>query len=365
MEQILYDFWTASLQDGYIGNLADIVERAGGSKALYEMSDELMASKLKLSSRMIKHIINRRNTINIESEYDLMKSKDIGFVRYFDSGYPSRLRDIASKPFALFYKGKLPEDAVPSVAVVGARDCSEYGRLMAEYFADRLAKLRINIISGMAYGIDGIAQMSALDAGGKSYAVLGCGVDVIYPRSNRRLYERLIDEGGGVISEYIPSTAATARNFPPRNRIISGLSDMLLVVEAKSKSGTLITADMAMDQGKDVGVVPGRLTDPLSIGCLNLIKQGAMPVVNVEDIAGHLGIREGIEKTIAIEPEKEMEFSDDEQRVFGCIDYYPRSAEEIARRVSMDIKKVLGVLTLLEIKGAIISAGQTSFVKKS
>jgi len=363
MEEIYYDFWAASLQDGYVGNLIDIVERAGGSRGLYEMNEEEMLSKLSVSGRMVNHIINRRNTINIKREYDDMMARNIKFVRYTDPEYPKKLSDISSRPYALFCLGRLPEENKPRVAIIGARDCSEYGRLMAEYFGDRLAGAGIDIVSGMAYGIDGIAQMSAIDAGGKSYAILGCGVDVVYPRSNRRLYERLI-ECGGVISEYIPGTQAVSRNFPPRNRIISGLSDIVLVVEAKSKSGTLITADMAIEQGKDVGVIPGRITDPLSLGCLNLIKQGAIPIVTIEDITECLNIS-NVKDIDEKGHGKASNLTAEEMKIYECLDYYPRGADCIANLASTDIKTVLNTLAILEIKGMVKCVGQSSFVKMS
>ena len=189
-------------------------------------------------------------------------------------GYPERLCYIPDAPQKLYYEGELPGNNVHSVAIIGARECTEYGRSMARIFAEALAKKGVYIISGMATGIDGIAQRSALEAGGKSFGVLGCGTDICYPRSNQGLYEDL-KKKGGLISEYLPGTLPKRENFPRRNRLISGLADIVLVIEAKEKSGTGITVNTALEQGKDVFAVPGRVGDAMSAGCNRMISEGA------------------------------------------------------------------------------------------
>lgn len=201
--------------------------------------------------------------------------------------YPARLLEIPDPPERLYVLGKLPEEKVPSVAIIGARECSEYGNYVAARLGECMGRNGIQVVSGMARGIDGIGQTAALDAGGSSFAVLGSGVDVCYPARNRRLYERL-RERGGVLSEYPPGTPALSRNFPPRNRIVSGLADAVVVVEAREKSGTLITVDMALEQGKEVYAVPGRVTDALSSGCNRLVKLGAAMLLDPEELAEEL-----------------------------------------------------------------------------
>lgn len=364
MEDIKYDFWAASLQDGYIGNLSDIIKKAGGSYNLYKMTPEEMTRKLGLSKRMINHIINRRNSFEIEKEYEKMMRQEIRFIRETDMDFPYKLKNINSCPYAIFVKGELPKDNAPSVAIVGARECSEYGRLMAEYFGDRLSRRGISIVSGMAFGIDGIAQMAAVNAGGKSYAVLGCGVDEIYPKSNRVLYEKLINSGG-IISEYVPGTSAMSRNFPPRNRIISGLSDAIIVVEAKAKSGTLITADLAMDQGREVLIIPGRITDPLSVGCMNLIKTGATPITCIEDVLDHLPNMNILENEDEKNIIKTIKLTAEEKILFDCLDYYSKSIEELSLLTKYDISTLIRLTTEMEMKGLIKCTSQTSFVKTS
>ena len=204
----------------------------------------------------------------------------------------------------LFYKGSLPKKEQKNIAIIGARNCSEYGRTVAAEFAACFAQKGICVVSGMALGVDGYAQKAALKQGGFSVGVLGSGVNVCYPKEHAGLYSELIQKGC-VLSEYLPYINASANLFPQRNRIISGLSDALIVVEAKEKSGTLITVEMALEQGKEVYVVPGRITDELSRGCNKLLDEGASPAVNPQKVfpnnLRHLFARTfyGIEKDIA------------------------------------------------------------------
>lgn len=203
-----------------------------------------------------------------------LTEQGISFCSLEDKTFPERLRQIPDPPYGIYYIGSLPDENSPSAAIIGARLASSYGRDQAVRFGSALSGAGVQIISGMARGIDGLAGTGALTEGGYSCAVLGCGVDICYPEENRRLYERL-KQKGCLVSEYPPGTMPQARLFPPRNRLISGLSDVVLVIEAKKKSGTLITVDMALEQGKDVFVLPGRVTDSLSEGCNQLLNQGA------------------------------------------------------------------------------------------
>lgn len=237
-----------------------------------------------LSDSVVEYMDRQKKSGNLEEEYHSLGEKQIGLVLQEEEGFPQKLLEIPDPPYGLFYKGKLPEQKQPSVAVIGARECSEYGRFVAEELGRYLGSQGIQVISGMARGIDGISQQAALLAGGTSYGVLGCGVDICYPAQNRRLYEELLEKGG-LLSTYAPGTKPLPQYFPPRNRIVSGLSDALIVIEARQKSGTLITVDMALEQGRDVYVVPGRLTDRLSDGCNHLLTQGAGVFLSPESFA--------------------------------------------------------------------------------
>ncbi len=224
----------------------------------------------------------KKNEKKIVGQYHELEEKNIKFVLLEDKEYPQRLKRLSDYPFSLYVKGELPEEKYPSVAIIGSRMCSEYGKEMAFYFGEELAKHQIQIISGMATGIDCWGQKGALK-NGKTFAVLGTGVDICYPSENIALYMQ-IQEKGGLISEFRIGTKGLAPMFPVRNRLISGLSDLVLVVEAKKKSGSFITVDHALEQGKDVCAIPGRIIDPLSIGCNELIKNGAGIITDPNDI---------------------------------------------------------------------------------
>ena len=263
---------------------------------------------------------------DVAAEYAKLSAAGISFVTAGEPEYPKRLAEIPDAPYALYYAGRLPEEARPTVAIIGARNCSEYGRGMARQFGETLAAAGVQIISGMARGIDGIGQQAALRAGGYSLGVLGCGVDICYPPDNRPLYEELI-LSGGICSEYPPGITPRAVLFPPRNRIISGLCDAVLVIEAKERSGTLITVDMALEQGREVYALPGRATDPLSQGCNRLIRQGAALVLSPQELLRELGV--ACVSTEVYEQQVLFKTESISGRLLTLLDYQPKSMEQI------------------------------------
>ena len=212
----------------------------------------------------------------------MLRRSGIGFVSIEEDWYPEKLRYIPDPPYGLFYIGKLPLSHRPCVALIGARECSRYGLQQAERFGAVLASAGIQIVSGLARGIDGAAGRAAA-ACGLSYAVMGCGPDICYPQENLEIYD-MIARSGGILSEYVPGTEPRPGMFPLRNRIISGLADAVVVLEARRKSGSLITADQALEQGRDVYALPGRVSDGLSDGCNQLIRQGAEIICSPEDL---------------------------------------------------------------------------------
>ncbi len=268
----MYACWLCNFPG--IGNrqLHRLVELCGGFEGVYFASREKWAAVLK--EKQVEGLIKHTSMWKPGEEYRKMRAAQISLLTLLDAEYPERLREIPDAPFALFVRGRLPEETAPSVAVIGARDCSEYGRSVARQLGGLLGSKGVTVVSGMARGIDGISQEAALEAGGRSIGVLGSGVDVCYPAQNKALYARLLEKGA-VLSSYPVGTPARSQNFPPRNRIVSGLADAVVVIEARVKSGTLITVDMALEQGREVYVVPGRVTDRLSDGCNRLIRQGA------------------------------------------------------------------------------------------
>lgn len=268
--------------------------RFGRPSGVFEASEKaLLDSTLSIGKkeRWIAYIKERKEE-NAKREYEELQTKGILFYPEYHPFYPVKLLSIPVRPFGIFVKGKLPDIRQRSLAIVGARDCSEYGQYVARHFAEKMAQNGVAVISGLARGIDGIAQRAAMEAGGESFGVLGCGADICYPKSNEKLY-RMCMERGGILSTYLPGTPPTPNLFPPRNRIISGLSDGILIIEAREKSGTIITADLALEQGKDVFVIPGRVTDRLSDGCNSLIRQGASLIQSPEQLLEELHIGYG------------------------------------------------------------------------
>lgn len=261
------------------------LEQVGTARMIYEMSKEgVLEERLDIRYRQKAEKLQAAAAdCDVMENYEKMTDRGIFFVSVRDADYPGKLAAVHDAPYALYYAGRMPETGKKSIALIGTRKCSEYGRYMAKEFGAALADAGVQVVSGMARGIDGIGQGAALSAGGYSLGVFGCGVDVCYPPENRELYERLLAEGG-VCSEYPPGTEPRAVLFPPRNRIISGLCDGVLVIEAKERSGTLITVDMALEQGREVYALPGRATDPLSVGCNRLIRQGAVPVTSPQEL---------------------------------------------------------------------------------
>ena len=240
-----------------------------------------------LTAEQITCFDDSKRVWDFEKEACKLKSNDILFISRIDERFPEKLKNIPNAPFALYVKGSLPDPSKPSVAIIGARMCSEYGRYLARNFGRGLALAGVQVISGMARGIDGVSQKAAMVAGGKSFGVVGSGVDICYPDENIDLYQELCSSGG-VISEFPPGTMPKANFFPLRNRIISGLADVVLVIEAREKSGTQITVDTALEQGREVLAVPGRVTDRLSDGCNLLISQGAGIALDTKDVLDRL-----------------------------------------------------------------------------
>lgn len=310
------------------------LEQIGTAQAIYEAAkreilEAEVSARYQDRARRLQEAAKGSEKAGILEEYEGMLFRGISFVTVKEAEYPRKLSQIQDAPYALYYAGRLPDDTSCSVAVIGARSCTEYGRHMAKEFGTVLAQAGVRIISGMARGIDGIGQRAALYAGGYSLGVLGCGVDICYPRENRELYEQLLVKGG-VCSEYPPGIEPRAVLFPPRNRIISGLCDGVLVIEAKERSGTLITVDMALEQGREVYAVPGRAADALSAGCNRLIRQGAQLVTSPEEVLEDLqaGFSRKQDLSGAV---RQTVFQPSGLRgeIFQLLDFQPQSMERI------------------------------------
>lgn len=323
---------------------------------------ERLLSGLPGKQKLAGRIADSKKSRNIAEAYGKLKERGIQFTCLGNETYPKRLAQIPDAPYGLYFRGKLPSEERPSVAIIGARNCSEYGRQMAQCFGRELAAAGVQIISGMARGIDGISQTAALEAGGNSLGVLGCGVDICYPAENRPLYEMLCGQGG-ICSEYPPGTEPKNSLFPPRNRIISGLSDAVLVIEAKNRSGTLITVDMALEQGREVYALPGRVTDALSEGCNRLIQQGANVTLSAEDMIRNLTGREPANSGFSL-------LSDIQTELLENLGNTPQSLEMIKERMLLkygkefSLSELMNQLVKLSLMGYVRQIGNSYFVKE-
>lgn len=305
-----YLYWLNNIQGIGKKKIEKLLYVKKTARGIYEAGPALIEQLDFLTKGDKLAIVEAMGKGNVDEEYKKLREKKISFLYPSHDRYPKRLKEIPDPPHVLYFVGNMPDDSQPSVAVIGARKCSEYGRYVARELGKRLAVEGIQVVSGLARGIDSEAQRAAIEAGGKVYGVLGCGVDICYPEESRDIYEKMKNRGG-IISEYPPRTEPKSNLFPLRNRIISGLADVVVVVEAKEKSGTLITVDMALEQGKEVYVIPGRVTDPLSIGCNRLIKQGA-EVLNdlnefIFEVKSLAACRRGRENTIRENRQDETE----------------------------------------------------------
>lgn len=352
-----------------IGNKTAIslLQKGISARELFEMKEERI--KALLLSMQAQAFLDYRQKTDLEKEYEKLKRSGIKMVTFFDRDYPAGLKKIEDPPFVLYYLGKLPQKEGVSLAIIGARECSAYGSAMAAAFGRGAAFAGVRVVSGMARGIDGIAQEHAFSEGGETYAVLGCGVDICYPKSNRELYEK-IPERGGICSPYPPGTVPVKNLFPYRNKIVAGLSDAVLVIEARQKSGTLITVDMALEQGKDVYAVPGRLVDRLSDGCNYLIRQGAGIALSPEDLMAELVLLKNRRGKAGEEKHQKPQTPDpaSEQGLLKYLDLMPRSVDEISEKMQADgagepLSKLLFDLIGLCMEGKAKQIGGNYFIK--
>ena len=353
-----------------------LLDMFGTPEEIYKASEAALRSIPLLEDFHIDQLLSYRCT-DYEKEMEKFIRAGIGFVTVNEKEYPDRLRNIPDAPPFLFYRGELPLNDKPAVAMVGSRKCSMYGREMCMKFSYSLAEAGIEIISGMAAGVDGFAHRGAIKAEGKTFAVLGCGVDVCYPSMNRDIFDTLSgkrDEEktvgekksyGGIISEYYPGDKALPYNFPQRNRIISGLCDILLVVEAGKKSGTFITVDHALEQGREIFAIPGRIGDTVSDGCNSLIKNGAMMATEPEDIIEEL--KSHYEMLLSVEKKRKKtvkeKLSAEEKEVYDRLEPVPIGINEISGLTGVSYEKLTGILISLELKGLIKEAGKNLYIR--
>ena len=274
---------------------------------------------------------------------------DYKVVDVKSNDYPVKLKNIKNKPNKLFVRGNLPNPNKKTVAIVGARNCSDYGNTLAKTIAKILSANDVQIISGLAMGIDTAGHIGAIEVEKPTYAVLGCGVDICFPSHNMNVYERILEYGGGIISEVDIGTPPLPHNFPARNRIISGLADIVIVVDARAKSGSLITSDFALEQGKTIFACPGRVGDSLSRGTNNLIKQGAYILTSADDVLEHLGLI--VDGLIPKVERDESSLDYFEKLIYDTLEEDTLHIDQIVDKVKLPVNKCINTLMALELNG--------------
>ncbi len=345
-----------------VGNILfkRLIDRFESPERVFGASFDELVRVEGISKRSATAILRGRTSGRGKSEIDLALSRGYRIVIMSDPDYPEYLREIPDPPPLLYVYGNL-DNSSASVSVVGSRSATRYGIYTAKRLCVDLAGRGITIVSGMARGIDTAAHIGTLEAKGKAIAVLGSGLEKIYPRENRDLFHR-IAENGAVVSEFHLNAEPEARNFPIRNRIIAGISLGTLVVEAAQKSGSLITARLANEQGREVFAVPGNVNSFKSVGTHNLIREGAKLVVHAGDVIEELapllkhvfqtgGMRSVGKKAVKLPP-----MSDDESLVFGALGPYQIHIDDLVRKLSMDPGKLSSILLQLELKGIVNQA---------
>ena len=311
-----------------------------------------------LSSKLAERIAQVRVDANLNRCMEQFEAQGISILTWEDELYPVRLKEIDQPPPVLYVRGELTREDAWAIAIVGTRRVSAYGRQVTEELASFLAANGVTVVSGLARGVDAIAHLSTLKAGGRTIAVLGCGVDRIYPPEHAQLAGRMI-ASGAIVSDYAPGTPPDASNFPPRNRIISGLSMAVVVVEAGETSGALITAQFAADQGREVFAVPGNILAPQSKGTNRLIAQGARPMLSVRDLLDVLNLTKVTEQRTVrnVLPGDEIE-----TKLMSILTHEPMHMDEIRSQTGLPIERVSATLVMLELKGLVRQVGGMNYV---
>lgn len=345
-----YCYWLCNIKGIRREILKKLLMAFSSREEIHRAGKKELLHKFNLTEREAGLLFDNQYQERAGRELEEIKKHNISFLTIKEEEYPEKLKNIYDSPLLLYRKGKLPKEGKISIAIVGARDCSAYGREAAEYFGRELSRQGIQVISGLARGIDGWAHRGALKGGGETFGVLGCGINLCYPPEHKGLYEAMAAKGG-ILTEYGLDIKPYPGNFPVRNRIISGLSDGILVVEAREKSGSLITVEYALEQGKDVFVIPGRLCDALSRGCNRLLKAGAVPVTEPCDIFYYYGV--DCKDFSRFVKKNENILEKEEEMVYSRLCLEPKHVSLIIEESGLSMQKVMEKLVSLDLKGYI------------
>lgn len=348
-EDRVYSAWLSSVWQIRGEKKRRLAESLGDAEAVYRLKRETL-NKIDILTEREKGILWEAITFyHPQQIWEGLQKEKIEFLPYYERDFPRRLKEIKDMPYGIYFRGRLPREDKRTVAIVGARRCSRYGEKFALEYGDVLGRSGVQIISGMARGIDGVAQRGAMNGGGYSCGILGSGVNICYPGENRGLYMDL-QERGCILSEYPPGTQPRPELFPRRNRLISGLSDVTIIIEAREKSGSFITADFALEQGKDVYALPGAADSKLSAGCHRLIAQGAGILLSPRELLKDMGVGEE-EKRPTEKKEKVLEKEID--IVYSCVGLSPKSVHQLSEETDLAGPILLERLITLELMGYI------------
>ncbi len=332
----------------------------------YAKEDELIDFCKKEVFR--NRFIASRKEDEVFEKCNQLHKKGIRFLSMEEKDYPERLKVIPDPPIGLYLKGKLPEETKKTIAIIGARECTRYGSEMARFFGRELGSAGLQVISGLARGIDGMAHLGALESDSYTLGVLGCGIDVVYPEENFELFLKL-ERYGGILSESGLGVKPYAGLFPQRNRLISGMADGILVVEAMDKSGTFITVDQGLEQGKEIFALPGRVLDEKSKGCNHLIKMGAHMVTEVCDILELLQVDFG--ETFSARDFKKRTtdihknlLAPNEKIVYSCLRVEPQYLDAIIKEAQVSPQEVCMILNRFVLKGIVVETSRNYYALK-
>lgn len=307
-----------------------------------------------LKEKVVNEFCSYREKFEFKDYFDKLKNLGIDYITIDEGDYPQNLLDLTNSPIVLYKKGEIKSSDTNAVAIVGTRKMTSYGREVAERFAGELASMGVTIVSGLARGVDTVSHRTALDVGGRTIAVLGCGLDIVYPPENIQLAKRIVEENGVMLSEYPLGYPALRNNFANRNRIVSGLARAVIVIEGERKSGTLLTASHAAEQGRQVFAIPGQITSPMSGAPHFLIKNGAKMATNVQDILEELDMQLKVNKD---EVEKVLPSDKEEEKLLDVLANEPLHLDEIARILKVSVNNVSARLTIMELKGMVKNIG--------
>ena len=364
MDKELYWLWLCNSKDIWNGTIRKMLSIIEEPKYIYELSEKEvkeLCRELNIEEKICNSIIYSRNTEEIYELKDNLDKKGISFFSREHLNFPEKLKEISDCPYGIYFSGNVLELNKPTVAVVGARNCSNYGMELSYKIGFELAANGINVISGLARGIDSQSHKGAIEANGLTYAVMGCGVDVCYPKDNINLYED-VKKNGGIISDYPCGTKPFAWQFPLRNRIISGLADKVIIVEAKEKSGSLITVEYALEQGKDVYAIPGRIEDSLSNGTNKLIKDGAGLISSIETLIEDLELE--VKTNTKFLKNKNIVLEKDLETLYSCLDLFPKNVEQLTYETGKNSIEIFRDLIRLEMMGLIVEPSKNYYSKK-